>query len=55
MALVIENGKVVSGADSFATAAELVTYATNFGKVIPADEVAQDVEGGIGQHGRLSP
>ena len=42
MALVIENGKVVPGADSFATAAELVTYATNFGKVIPADEVAQE-------------
>ncbi len=42
MALVIENGKVVPGADSFATAAELVTYAVNFGKTIPVDEVAQE-------------
>ncbi|HCS46463.1 MAG TPA: hypothetical protein DIW52_27280 [Pseudomonas sp.] len=42
MALVIENGNVVPGADSFATAAELVTYAANFGKTIPADEVAQE-------------
>lgn len=42
MALVIENGKVVPGADSFATAAELVTYAANFGKTIPTDEVAQE-------------
>ncbi|QJI29914.1 hypothetical protein HKK55_14760 [Pseudomonas sp. ADAK18] len=42
MALVIENGKVVPDADSFATAAELVTYAMNFGKTIPTDEVAQE-------------
>lgn len=41
MALVIETGEVVPGADSFATAAELVTYATNFGKAVPADEVLQ--------------
>lgn len=42
MALVIESGKVVPSADSFATAAELVTYAANFGKAIPADEMAQE-------------
>lgn len=42
MALVIETGEVVLGADSFATAAELVTYATNFGRAVPADEVAQE-------------
>lgn len=42
MALVIENGKVVPGADSFATAAELVIYAANFGKTIPSDEVVQE-------------
>jgi len=42
MALVIESGKVVPCADSFATAAELVTYAANFGKAIPADEMAQE-------------
>jgi len=42
MALVIEDGSVVAGADSFATAAELVSYAANFGKAIPADELAQE-------------
>jgi Putative DnaT-like ssDNA binding protein len=42
MALVIENGSVVPGADSFATTAELVTYAANFGRVIPADVAAQE-------------
>lgn len=42
MALVIETGQVVPGADSFATAAELVTYAANFGKTVPVDEVAQE-------------
>lgn len=42
MALVIETGQVVLGADSFATAAELVTYATNFGKTVPVDEVLQE-------------
>lgn len=42
MALVIETGLIIQGAESFATAAELVTYATNFGKVIPADEVTQE-------------
>ncbi len=40
--LIIETGLVVPGADSFATAAELVIYAANFGKVIPADEGAQE-------------
>ena len=42
MALVIENGGVVTGADSFATAAELVTYAENFGKTIPVEVPAQE-------------
>lgn len=43
MSLVIENGSVVAGADSFATAAELVTYAANFGRTIPADTAAQEL------------
>lgn len=42
MALVIENGSIVAGADSFATAAELVTYAANFGRTIPDTEGAQE-------------
>ena len=42
MALVIESGGVVTGADSFATAAELVTYAENFGKTIPVEVPAQE-------------
>ncbi|MDG9780270.1 DnaT-like ssDNA-binding protein [Metapseudomonas otitidis] len=42
MALVIENGSIVAGADSFATAAELVTYAAGFGKTIPSDTTAQE-------------
>jgi hypothetical protein len=42
MALTIEDGTIVAGADSFATAAELVTYAENFGRVIPADPTAQE-------------
>jgi len=42
MALVIETGSIVTGAESFATAAELVTYAANFGRVIPADTPSQE-------------
>jgi len=42
MALTIEDGTIVAGADSFATAAELVTYAANFGRVIPADTPSQE-------------
>lgn len=42
MALVIEDGSIVAGAESFATAAELVTYAANFGRTIPADAAAQE-------------
>jgi len=42
MALVIETGLIVPGAESFATAAELVTYAGNFGRVIPADAPSQE-------------
>lgn len=40
--LIIEDGSIVAGADSFATAAELVTYAANFGRTIPATEAAQE-------------
>lgn len=40
--LTIENGSIVAGADSFARAAELVTYAANFGRTIPATESAQE-------------
>lgn len=42
MALVIENGQVVDGADSYVTAAELVTYAANYGLTIPATEGEQE-------------
>lgn len=42
MALVIETGLIVPGAESFATAAELVAYATNFGRVIPTDTPSQE-------------
>lgn len=42
MALTIENGSIVAGAESFATAAELVTYAANFGRTIPADTPSQE-------------
>ena len=37
MALVIESGSGVLGADSFATADELATYAANFGKLLPTE------------------
>ena len=40
--LTIENGSIVPGAESFAMAAELVTYAANFGRTIPATEAAQE-------------
>lgn len=40
--LIIENGTIVAGAESFATAAELVAYAANFGRVIPADTPSQE-------------
>lgn len=43
MALVIEDGSIVAGAESFATAAELVTYAANFGRTIPSDTAEQEV------------
>lgn len=42
MSLVIENGSVVAGADSFATAAELVTYAGGLGLAIPSTEAGQE-------------
>lgn len=43
MALVIEDGSVVAGAESYASAAEFATYAANYGKVIPVEEAAQEV------------
>lgn len=43
MSLIIEDGTIVAGADSFATAAELVTYAANYGITIPATEPEQEV------------
>ncbi|MGQ7956511.1 DnaT-like ssDNA-binding protein [Pseudomonas sp. SP16.1] len=42
MTLIIEDGSIVPGADSFATAAELVTYAANFGRTIPGTEADQE-------------
>ncbi|MFP5422655.1 MAG: DnaT-like ssDNA-binding protein [Gammaproteobacteria bacterium] len=42
MALTIEDGSIVPGADSFALASELVTHAEKFGLVIPATEAAQE-------------
>lgn len=42
MSLIIEDGSIVAGAESFATAAELVTYAANFGRTIPSDTTAQE-------------
>lgn len=42
MSLVIETGSGLPGSDSFATAAELVTYAGNYGATIPADAPAQE-------------
>lgn len=40
--LIIEDGSIVAGAESFATAAELVTYAASFGKVIPETQGEQE-------------
>ena len=43
MALIIEDGSNVSGAESFATVAELTTYATNHGLTIAATEAENEV------------
>lgn len=40
--LIIEDGSVVAGADSFASAADLVLFAGQFGLGIPADELSQE-------------
>ncbi|KTB90856.1 hypothetical protein AO073_05805 [Pseudomonas syringae ICMP 11293] len=40
--LIIEDGTGVPGAESYATAAELVIYAGKFGVAIPAEEAAQE-------------
>lgn len=42
MALIIEDGTGKSDAESFATAAELVTYAGKFGLTAPATEAEQE-------------
>lgn len=42
MALIVEDGSGRADAESFATAAELVTYAANFGRTIPATEAEQE-------------
>lgn len=42
MTLIIETGKGLPDAESFATAAELADYAVKFGKMVPADEAAQE-------------
>lgn len=42
MTLIIEYGSGLADAESFATAAELADYALKFGKVIPAEEPAQE-------------
>jgi hypothetical protein len=39
MALTIEDGTIVAGADSLATIEELVDYSINFGVTIPDDDV----------------
>ena len=40
--LIVETGQIVAGADSFAAAADRVTYAANFGRTIPGTEAAQE-------------
>nr|WP_286948261.1 DnaT-like ssDNA-binding protein [Pseudomonas sp. UBA6718] len=42
MALTIEDGSIVAGADSYVEASDLVTYAGNYGRTIPADTSAQE-------------
>lgn len=42
MALIIEDGTGKPDADSYSTAAELVSYAARYGVTIPADPVAQE-------------
>lgn len=42
MALIIEDGTGKHDADSYSTAAELVSYAARYGVTIPADPVAQE-------------
>lgn len=37
MALIIETGSIVAGADSFATVAEFATYAANYGRTVTDD------------------
>lgn len=41
--LIIEDGSGKAGSDSYATAADLVTYAGNYGVTVPATEAEQEV------------
>lgn len=43
MTLVIEDGSVVPGADSYATANELATYAAKMGRTVPDDSEQQEI------------
>lgn len=40
--LTIEDGSIVPGADSFVSAADFATYATNYGVEVPDAEPAQE-------------
>lgn len=42
MALTIEDGTIVAGADSYATIAELATYATNYGFTLPSTDAEKE-------------
>lgn len=42
MTLIIEDGSIVPGAESYATAAELAAFAPKYGRTIPATESAQE-------------
>ena len=43
MALTIEDGSLVSGADSYASAADLVTFAAEYGHTIASTEAEQEI------------
>lgn len=40
--LIIEDGSVVAGADSFVSAADLILFAGQYGLAIPTDEISQE-------------
>lgn len=43
MSLIIEDGTIVTNADSYASAADLVTFATNYGYTIPSTTGEQEI------------